>query len=136
MDAISQSGHAPVDRGPGGGHRCLVKCQRHAWVIAAAASFGCLATAPVRAQVPPEVEACRLAGQATLKKRSPSLDQITVAPDTLAVSKAESQVGDTSIKGVVMGEAYLRRDTTDKPVRFVCLLGSDNAVVFTFFTEQ
>ena len=105
-------------------------------ITATMALLSVLAATAAYAQTPPEVEACRRAGEANLKKRSPSLDQITVAPDTIAVSKADSKVGDTPIKGVVMGEAYLRRDKSDKPVRFVCLLSNDSAVVFTFFTEQ
>ncbi|WP_246529473.1 hypothetical protein [Microvirga zambiensis] len=88
------------------------------------------------AQVPGEVEACRLSGLATIKKRSPSLDQITFDMESLAVSKANTKVGDTPIKMVVMGDAYLQRDKTDKPNRFVCLLSDEGEVVLTFFTEQ
>jgi hypothetical protein len=88
------------------------------------------------AQVPAEVEACRLAGLASLQKRSPSLDQIVLDMDSIAISKADTTVGDTPIKMVIMGEAYLRRDKADKPNRFLCLLSDDSKVVLTFFTEQ
>ena len=91
---------------------------------------------PPLAQVPAEVEACRLSGLAAIKERSPSLDQITLDMESLAVSKANTKVGDTPIKMVVMGEAYLQRDKTDKPNRFVCLLSDKGKVVLTFFTEQ
>jgi hypothetical protein len=37
---------------------------------------------------------------------------------------------------VVMGEAYLQRETGDKPNRFVCLVSDQGKVVLTFFTEQ
>jgi hypothetical protein len=56
--------------------------------------------------------------------------------ESLAVSKANTNVGDTPIKMVVMGDAYLQRDKTDKPNRFVCLLSDRGKVVLTFFTEQ
>ena len=56
--------------------------------------------------------------------------------ESLAVSKANTKVGDTPIKMVVMGDAYLQRDQTDKPNRFVCLLSDKGKVVLTFFTEQ
>jgi hypothetical protein len=88
------------------------------------------------AQVPAEVEACRLSGLAAIKERSPSLDQITLDMDSLAVSKADTKVGDTPIRMVVMGDAYLQRDKTDKPNRFVCLVSEKGKVVLTFFTEQ
>ncbi|WP_210492492.1 hypothetical protein [Microvirga antarctica] len=88
------------------------------------------------AQVPPEVEACRLSGLAALQKRSPSLDQITFDMDSLGISKADTKVGETPIKMVIMGDAYLQRDKTDKPNRFLCLLSDDSKVVLTFFTEQ
>lgn len=104
-------------------------------------AFAVLATSLVAsssafAQVPAEVEACRLSGLAAIKENSPSLDQITLDMESLAVSKANTNVGDTPIKMVVMGDAYLQRDKTDKPNRFVCLLSDKGKVVLTFFTEQ
>jgi len=104
-------------------------------------AFAVLATSLVAsssafAQVPVEVEACRSSGLAAIKERSPSLDQITLDMESLAVSKANTKVGDTPIKMVVMGDAYLQRDKTDKPNRFVCLLSDHDKVVLTFFTEQ
>jgi hypothetical protein len=95
-----------------------------------------VASSSVFAQVPAEVEACRLSGLVAIKERSPSLDQITLDMESLAVSKANTNVGDTPIKMVVMGDAYLQRDKADKPNRFVCLLSDKGKVVLTFFTEQ
>ena len=77
-----------------------------------------------------------MSGLAAIKERSPSLDQITLDMQSLAVSKANTNVGDTPITMVVMGDAYLQRDKTDKPNRFVCLLSNHDKVVLTFFTEQ
>jgi len=95
-----------------------------------------VASSSVSAQVPAEVEACRLSGLVAVKERSPSLDQITLDMESLAVSKANTKVGDTPIKIVVMGDAYLQRDKIDKPNRFICLLSDKGKVVLTFFTEQ
>ena len=62
------------------------------------------------AQVRAEVEACRLSGLVAIKERSPSLDQITLDVESLAISKADTKVGDTPIKMVIMGDAYLQRE--------------------------
>jgi len=98
---------------------------------------GCLVmSASAIAQVPAEVEACRLSGLVAIKERSPSLDQITLDVESLAISKADTKVGDTPIKMVIMGDAYLQREKTDKPNRFVCLVSDKGKVVLTFFTEQ
>jgi hypothetical protein len=91
---------------------------------------------PSLAQVPAEVEACRLSGLAALKDRSPSMEHLTFDMESLAISKAETKVEDTPIKMVVMGEAYLQREKSDKRTRFVCLVSDKGKVVLTFFTEQ
>jgi hypothetical protein len=102
-----------------------------------AAVAACLVmSSPAFAQAPIEVEACRLSGLSAIRERSPSLDQITLDMDSLAISKADTKVGDTPIRMVVMGDAYLQRDKTDKPNRFVCLVSEKGKVVLTFFTEQ
>ncbi len=88
------------------------------------------------AQVPAEVEACRLSGLAALKERSPSLEHLTFDIQSLAISKADTKVQDTPIRMVVMGDAYLQREKSDKPNRFVCLVSDKGKVVLTFFTEQ
>jgi hypothetical protein len=88
------------------------------------------------AQVPAEVEACRLSGLAALKERSPSIEHLTFDMESLAISKANTRVEDTPIRMVVMGEAYLQREKSDKPNRFVCLVSDKGKVVLTFFTEQ
>lgn len=99
-----------------------------------AASF--LLASPSVAQVPAEVEACRLSGLTALKERSPSLEHLTFDMESLAISKAATRVEDTPIRMVVMGEAYLQREKSDKPNRFVCLVSDKGKVVLTFFTEQ
>jgi hypothetical protein len=88
------------------------------------------------AQVPPEVEACQASGLAALKERSPSIDNLNFDIDGLAITKASTKVEDTPIRMVIMGEAYLQRDRSDRPNRFVCLIGEKGKVLLTFFTEQ
>ena len=53
---------------------------------------------------------------------------------TVAVS--ESKIEDIPVTRIVMGEAYLRTDRSDKPRRFLCLLGEKNKVLLTFFTAR
>ena len=91
---------------------------------------------PAHAQVPAEVEACRLSSLVALKERSPSIKDLTFDIDGLAISKADTKVEDTAVKMVIMGDAYLQREKNDKPNRFVCLIGEKGKVLLTFFTEQ
>ena len=81
-----------------------------------------LSAPSAKAQVPAEVELCRDAGLAALKKINPEIDQLIFDTDTLAISKADTKVEDTPVTGVIMGESYIRQDRKDKPNRFVCLL--------------
>jgi hypothetical protein len=60
---------------------------------------------PAQAQVPEEVEACRLAGLVALKERSPAIKDLTFDIDGLAISKANTKVEDTPVKMVIMGDA-------------------------------
>ena len=91
---------------------------------------------PAQAQVPDEVESCRLAGLVALKERSSAIKDLTFDIDGLAISKANTKVEDTPVQMVIMGDAYLQREKTDKPNRFVCLIGEKGKVLLTFFTEQ
>ena len=49
---------------------------------------------------------------------------------------SESKIETIPITRIVMGEAYLRTDRSDKPRRFLCLLGEKNKVLLTFFTAR
>jgi len=109
---------------------------RFGLVILAALSKALLPAGSALAQVPAEVEACRLSGLAALKDLSPSIEHLTFDMESLAISKAATKVEDTPIRMVVMGEAYLQRERSDKPNRFVCLVSDKGKVVLTFFTEQ
>jgi hypothetical protein len=102
----------------------------------AAVLAGVITALPAYAQVPEEVESCRLAGLVALKERSPAIKDLTFDIDGLAISKADTKVEDTPVKMVIMGDAYLQREKTDKPNRFVCLIGEKGKVLLTFFTEH
>ena len=102
----------------------------------AAALTGVILVYPALAQVPAEVDACRLSGLVALKERSPAIKDLSFDIDGLAIVKADTKVEDTPVKMVIMGDAYLQREKTDKPNRFVCLIGEKGKVLLTFFTEQ
>lgn len=82
------------------------------------------------------IAACKEHALTRLKARSPSVDDIFIDVDGLTVAEADGKLGDTAVKGVLMGEAYIRRDRSDRPNRFLCLTGDKDEVLFTFFTEQ
>jgi hypothetical protein len=69
-------------------------------------------------------------------QRTPAIKDLTFDIDGLAISKANTKVEDTPVRMVIMGDAYLQREKTDKPNRFVCLIGEKGKVLLTFFTEQ
>jgi hypothetical protein len=75
-------------------------------------------------------------GLVALEEGSPAIKDLTFDIDGLAVSKAETKLEDTPVKMVIMGDAYLQREKSDKPDRFVCLIGEKGKVLLTFFTEQ
>ncbi|QJP12477.1 hypothetical protein G3545_01610 [Starkeya sp. ORNL1] len=82
------------------------------------------------------VAACKERALARLKQQSPSVEDIFIDVDGLTIADADGKLGDTAVKGVLMGEAYIRRDRTDRANRFLCLTGADGEVLFTFFTER
>ena len=52
------------------------------------------------------------------------------------VAVSETKVEDTPVTRIIMAEAYLRTDRSDKPRRFLCLLGEKDKVLLTFFTAR
>lgn len=83
------------------------------------------------------VNRCKERALAALKRRSPSVEDIFIDMDGLTIARAQAlTVGETKIEAVLMGEAYIQRDRSDKVHRFLCLTGPDDAVLLTFFTEQ
>jgi hypothetical protein len=82
------------------------------------------------------VAACKERALARLKEQSPSVEDIFIDVDGLTIADADGKLGDTAVKGVLMGEAYIRRDRSDQANRFLCLTGANGEVLFTFFTER
>ena len=82
------------------------------------------------------VAACKAEALKKLKQRSPSVDDIHIDIDGLTIAQADAKLGDTPVKGVIMGEAYIQRDRSDSANRFLCLTGEKGEVLFTFFTER
>ncbi|MEP9379385.1 hypothetical protein ABLE91_21905 [Aquabacter sp. CN5-332] len=82
------------------------------------------------------VLACKARALSILKQRSPSIEDIFIDMDGITVAKADLSVEDTKVHTVIMGEAYIQRDQTDKVHRFLCLTGEGGKVLMTFFTER
>lgn len=82
------------------------------------------------------VAACKAQALARLKQVSPSIEDIFIDIDGLTIAESDSKLGDTAVKGVIMGEASIKRDTKDSANRFLCLTGDKGQVLFTFFTER
>ena len=100
------------------------------------AALLCVATAQAQAPNDPEIAACKATGLVALKERSPSVKDIILDMETLAISKANTKIEDTPVRTVIMGEVYLERKETEKSRRFLCLIGEKGKVLLTFFTTQ
>lgn len=91
------------------------------------------------AQTPddPTVAACKATGLLALQAQAPDITDLVFDLETLAMSAAETKVEDVPVTAVVMGDAYIvRKERSDKPDRFVCLLGEKGKVLLTFFTSH
>lgn len=82
------------------------------------------------------IAACKSKALERLKAVSPSIDDIYIDIDGLTVATADSKIGDLPVGGVIMGEAYIQRDHSDRANRFLCLTDPKGNVLFTFFTER
>lgn len=80
--------------------------------------------------------ACKDRALSLLKQRSPSIEDIFIDMDGLTIAEADLSVGNTKIRNVLMGEAYIQRDRSDKVHRFLCLTGEGDTVLLTFLTER
>ena len=76
----------------------------------------------------------RQLGDNVLKQRTAHHADIDM--DGITVAKADLAVEDTRVESVIMGEAYIQRDKTDKVHRFLCLTGPQGKVLMTFFTQR
>lgn len=92
--------------------------------------------APVEKPASPELAACKSTAMAALTAREPEIKDIFIDEDGLTIAVAETKVETTPITRILMGEAYLKTDKSDKPRRFLCLIGEKGKVLLTFFTQR
>jgi hypothetical protein len=84
----------------------------------------------------PAIEACRATGFIALKEQSPSIKDLLFDPESILVSKANTNVENVPVRMVILGEAYIERKEKGKARRFVCLLGEKGKVLLTFFISE
>ena len=102
----------------------------------ALSSLALVAPASAQSVTGPEVEACQASGLIALKERSQAVHDVIFEPETLSITKADTSVGDTKVKTVILGLADIQSGKKDKPQQFVCLIGEKGKVLLTFFTEK
>ena len=95
-----------------------------------------MATAQTEPANAPEVDACKATGLIALREKNAGLKDIYLDPDGMTIAKANAKVEDTVIRTVIMGDAYLEKAKTQKPYRFLCLIGDKGKVLLTFFTDK
>ena len=113
-------------------------------LLAPALISAALATAASAQEVPPksekpatpEIATCKTAALQALHAKEPEIKDIYIDEDAATVAVSESKIEDIPVTRIVMAEAYLRTDRSDKPRRFLCLLGEKNKVLLTFFTAR
>jgi hypothetical protein len=95
-------------------------------------------TAPPAVAAPASVEltACKSTALIALSERDATIKNIFIEEDGLSIAAANTKVEDTPIKTIIMGEAYLQTNKSDKPRRFLCLIGDKGKVLLTFFTQN
>ncbi|KPF65720.1 hypothetical protein IP69_17390 [Bosea sp. AAP35] len=92
--------------------------------------------APAEKTASPSVAACKATALKTISATDPEIKDIYIDEDGATIATAETKVEDTPITRIIMGEAYLRTDRSDKPRRFLCLIGEEGKVLLTFFTVR
>ncbi len=83
-----------------------------------------------------EIAACKAVALERLAAREPEIKDIYIDEDGATIAIAETKIEETPITRIIMGEAYLRTDKSDKPRRFLCLIGEKGKVLLTFFTAR
>jgi hypothetical protein len=84
----------------------------------------------------PELAACKATALIAVSQRDAAITDIFIDEDGLTIASADTKVEDTPVKRIIMGEAYLHTSRTDKPRRFLCLVGEKGKVLLTFFTQN
>ena len=69
-----------------------------------------MAASTASAQPNPELEACRATGLLALTERNPSIKDVTFNLNSMTIAKANTKVEDTSIRTIIIGDAYLERN--------------------------
>ena len=103
---------------------------------ALAQTAGPTSGAPSEKPASPEVASCKTTALETISAREPENKDIYFDEDGATIATSDTKVEDTPIKRIIMGEAYLRTDRSDKPRRFLCLIGEKGKVLLTFFTAR
>ncbi len=84
----------------------------------------------------PEIATCKKAALQALQAKEPEIKDIYIDEDSATVAVSEAKIEAIPVTRIVMAEAYLRTDRSDKPRRFLCLLGEKDKVLLTFFTAR
>lgn len=103
---------------------------------AMAQTAGPTSASPPEKPSSPEVASCKTAALHTLSSREPEIKDIYIDEDGATIAVSETKVENTPVTRIVMAEAYLRTDRSDKPRRFLCLIGEKGKVLLTFFTAR
>lgn len=107
-----------------------------ACALLAGPAFSQTTPAPTEKPSSPEIAACKATALQTISAREPEIKDIYIDEDGATIATSETKVGDTPVTRIIMGEAYLRTDRSDKPRRFLCLIGEKGKVLLTFFTQR
>ena len=83
-----------------------------------------------------ELAACKATALIAITAKEPAIKDIVIDEDGLTIATSDTKVEDTPVTRIIMGEAYLQTDRSDKPRRFLCLLGEKVKVLLTFFTQR
>jgi hypothetical protein len=103
---------------------------------APAQTAGPTSTMPPEKPATSEITSCKAVALERLAAREPDIKDIYIDEDGATIATSDVKVEDTPITRIIMGEAYLRTDKSDKPRRFLCLIGEKGKVVLTFFTAR
>jgi hypothetical protein len=103
-----------------------------------------LLAAPAAAQTAPpannassaELTACKATALIAVSRGDAAIKDIFIDEDGLTNVAAKTNVEDTPVTRIIMGEAYLQTNKQDKPRRFLCLIGEKGKVLLTYFTAQ
>ncbi len=83
-----------------------------------------------------ELTACKATAMIALGQSDATIKDIFIEQDGLTIATADTKIEDTPVRRIIMGEAYLQTNKSDKPRRFLCLIGEKGKVLLTFFTQQ